>query len=57
MATYPSIPTPDYPIEENRFFAKEFGVQFEFVKDESDKVIKMNVIGNEKVICRTKRVN
>jgi len=53
-----TVPTMDlYPIGENRFFAKEFGVQFEFIKDESDKVIKMNVIGNGKLLCETKRIN
>ncbi len=52
-----TVPPMDlYPIEENKFFAKEFGVQFEFVKDESDKLIKMNVIGNEKLLCETKRI-
>jgi CubicO group peptidase (beta-lactamase class C family) len=44
------------PIAENRFFAKGLGYQFEFVKDESDKVIKMNVTGNGKVLCEAKRI-
>ena len=45
------------PTDENMFFAKGFPVQFEFVKDESGTVIKMNVIGNGKVVCETRRKN
>ena len=53
-----TVPPMDlYPIGENRFFAKEFGFQFEFIKDESDKVIKMNVYGNGKLLCETKRTD
>ena len=53
-----TVPPMDlYPMAENRFFDKEHGFQFEFVKDESDKVIKMNVIGHGKILCETKRTN
>jgi hypothetical protein len=45
------------PSDENMFFAKGFPVQFEFVKNESGTVIKMNVIGNGKVVCETRRKN
>ena len=51
------LPMDLYPMAENRFFAKEYGFQFEFIKDESNKVIKMNVIGNGKILCETKRVD
>jgi CubicO group peptidase (beta-lactamase class C family) len=43
------------PTGENIFFAKGFPYQFEFMKNESGKVTKMNVIGNGKVVCETKR--
>jgi CubicO group peptidase (beta-lactamase class C family) len=46
-----------YPIAENRFFAKEFGVQFEFIIDEFNKVIKMNISGNGKLLCNAKKIN
>lgn len=51
------FPMDLYPMAENRFFAKGkgFGFQFEFIMDESNNVIKMNVIGNEKLLCETKR--
>jgi CubicO group peptidase (beta-lactamase class C family) len=46
-----TVPPMDLcPIGENRFFAKGFGYQFEFIKDESSKVVKMNVYGNEKLL-------
>jgi hypothetical protein len=46
-----TVPPMDLcPIGENRFFAKGFGFQFEFIKDESSKVVKMNVYGNEKLL-------
>ncbi len=45
------------PTDENMFIAKGFPFQFEFIKDESDTVVKMNVIGNGKVVCETKRKN
>ena len=53
-----SVPPMDLcPIGKNRFLAKGFAYQFEFIKDESDKVIKMNVVGDGKIICETKRTN
>jgi len=51
-----TVPPMDlYPIGENSFFTKELGVQFDFIKDESDKITKMNVVGNGKLLCETKR--
>ncbi len=46
-----------YPTGKNKFFAEEYGVEVEFINDKYDKVIKMNVIGNGKIICEAKRVD
>jgi CubicO group peptidase (beta-lactamase class C family) len=51
------LPMDLYPVAENKFFVEEYGFQFEFIKDTSGKVIKMNVIGNGKILCETKRIN
>jgi hypothetical protein len=52
-----TVPPMDLcPTGENRFFAKGFAYQFEFIKDESNKVIKMNVCGNEKLLCEAKKI-
>jgi CubicO group peptidase (beta-lactamase class C family) len=46
-----TVPPMDLcPIGGNRFFAKGYAYQFEFIKDESGKVVKMNVYGNEKLL-------
>ena len=47
-----------YSIRENRFFAfiKGSGYELEFIKDESNKTIKMNVYGNGKLLGEAKRV-
>jgi len=53
-----TVPSMDLcPIGENRFIAKGLGFQFEFIKDASNKIIKMNVSGNGKILCETKRIN
>ncbi len=43
------------PTGEYIFFAKGLPFQFEFLKGKSGDIIKMNVIGNGKVVCETKR--
>jgi len=47
-----------YSIGENRFFAfiKGSGVELEFMKDEFNKTIKMNVYGNGKLLGEAKRI-
>jgi hypothetical protein len=47
-----------YSIGENRFFAfiKGSGFELEFIKDESNKTIKMNVYGNGKLLGEAKRI-
>ena len=47
-----------YSIGENRFFAfiKGSGYELEFIKDESNKTIKMNVYGNGKLLGEAKRI-
>jgi hypothetical protein len=47
-----------YPVGENGFFAfiKGTGYQLEFIKDESNKTIKMNVYGNGKLLGEAKRI-
>jgi hypothetical protein len=53
-----TVPPMDlFPTAENTFFAKGFPFQFEFIVDDSAKVIKMNVIGNGKTVCETKKKN
>ena len=52
-----TVPSMDLcPVGENRFFAKGFAFQFEFIKDESNKVKKMNVSGNGKLLCEAKKI-
>ena len=46
-----------FPTGKNKFFAEEYGVEVEFINDEYDKVIKMNVIGKGKILLETKRIN
>jgi predicted alpha/beta superfamily hydrolase len=47
-----------YPVGENRFFAfiKGSGFELEFIKDKSNKTIKMNVYGNGKLVGEAKRI-
>jgi CubicO group peptidase (beta-lactamase class C family) len=53
-----TVPPMDlFPTGEYMFFAKGFPFQFEFVTDESGKIIKMNVIGDGKIVCETRRKN
>jgi CubicO group peptidase (beta-lactamase class C family) len=44
------------PYAENKFFVKGFGFQYEFIKDETNKIIKMNVYDNDKFLLDAKKI-
>jgi len=46
-----SLPLMDIlPYAENKFFVKGFGFQYEFIKDEANRIIKMNIYENGKLL-------
>jgi len=52
-----SLPIMDFlPYAEDKFFMKGFGFQYEFIKDESNKVIKLNIYENGKLLLDAKKI-
>lgn len=52
-----SLPVWDLlPYAEDKFFVKGYGFRYEFIKDETNKVIKMNVYDKDKLILDAKKI-
>jgi hypothetical protein len=52
-----SLPTVDFlPYAEDKFFVKGFGFQCEFIRDEMNKVIKINISENGKLLLDAKKI-
>ena len=52
-----SLPIMDFlPFAEDKFFMKGFGFQCEFIKDESNKVIQLNISENGKLLLSAKKI-
>jgi CubicO group peptidase (beta-lactamase class C family) len=52
-----SLPIMDFlPYAEDKFFMKGYGFQYEFIKDESNKVIKLNIYENGKLLLDAKKI-
>jgi hypothetical protein len=51
------LPTVDFlPYAEDKFFVKGFGFQCEFISDEMNKVIKINISENGKLLLDAKKI-
>jgi CubicO group peptidase (beta-lactamase class C family) len=44
------------PYAEEKFFVKGFGFQYEFIKDEANKVIKLNISENGKLLLNARKI-
>ena len=52
-----SLPTVDFlPYAEDHFFVKGFGFQCEFIRDERNKVIRMNIYEDGKLLLEAKKI-
>lgn len=51
------LPLMDFlPYAEDKFFMKGFGYQYEFIKDETNKIIKMNIYENGKLLLDARKI-
>ncbi|MDP3559494.1 MAG: hypothetical protein Q8R79_03980, partial [Legionellaceae bacterium] len=46
-----------FPYAEDKFFIKGFGFRYEFIKDETNKIIKMNIFDKDKLLLDAKKIN
>jgi CubicO group peptidase (beta-lactamase class C family) len=52
-----SLPVMEFvPYSEDKFFMKGYGFQYEFIKDESNKVIQLNISENGKLLLTAKKI-
>jgi CubicO group peptidase (beta-lactamase class C family) len=52
-----SLPVMEFlPYAEDKFFMKGYGFQYEFIKDESNKVIQLNISENGKLLLTAKKI-
>jgi hypothetical protein len=52
-----SLPLMDFlPFAEDKFFDKGFGFHIEFIKDGTNRVIKMNIYENGKLLLDAKKI-
>ena len=52
-----SLPVMEFvPYAEDKFFVKGYGFQYEFIKNEANKVIQLNISENEKLLLTAKKI-